>query len=647
MAACHSPPDGKHVESARRRHPPPPAVKLRSAERIAFRKVFARPSARFSSVRRIAVIFLVAVFVPSLLLGFLALRTAGEQRAILERQASDLYQKDTNALASTMEEAILGHQREFADRVRVLLSESRARALAADFSRAYPARDNTAPFVIAPDGSIVISEARTGAASRFLRENEAFLSNRASAEYFPTQQNTLNLRIAAGSDLPLASLQSPTTPSNAPPPLALDSGNANARGNLRTLQPQSSAGTPPGGEPQLSQVAPRISDFQTATSTGADGVLARYARNALELILWTRPPEADGYVFGLALPSDAVHAFVRDAFAAVAPDSPGACIAVLDEGARPVALSHPNFRGDWKRPFVASEIGEALPHWETAVYLLDPAHLARDARLVTIMIVLLIALALAAIMAGGGFVAIDTRRQLDLAQKKTDFVSNVSHELKTPLTSIRMFAELLEQGRVEQPDKRSHYLRIIILESERLTRLINNVLDFARSGRKAKNYRLQARDLLPIVERAWEAQTIRLREEGFRCDWTAEDAAYPVVVDADAIGQILVNLLSNAEKYAGDRREVSLRAWRENGSALVSVEDRGIGVPPGDERHIFEAFHRSNDSLAASVQGTGLGLTLARGIARDHGGEIEFHHRTGGGSTFTLRLPIAHHEDQP
>lgn len=592
-------------------------------------------------MRRIAVIFLVAVFVPSLVLGFLALRTAVEQRVILERQLSELYQKDADSLAGQMQEAILGRQREFADRVRVLLSTTRPRRLAIDFAGELGTKDGTVAFAVAPDGDIVGAQSVPDEAARFLRDNEAFLGNRASAEYFPTQQNALRLKISAGSSLPISSLQSPVAPAASPPALALDTARNNA---LRTVQPQSNAGVAQNAEAQLSQVEPRTSDFQTAISDGTDGVIARYAQNSLELILWTRPPEGDGYVFGLALPAAAVRSFVKDAFAMVSPATRDACLAVLDENAHPVALSHPAFAADWKRPFIASEIGETLPHWETALYLLHPDQLASNARLVTIFIILLIVLALAAILSGGSFVALDARRQLQLAQKKTDFVSNVSHELKTPLTSIRMFAELLEQGRIDQPEKRSRYLRIIILESERLTRLINNVLDFARSGRKNKSYRMKAQDLLPIVERAWEAESTRLREAGFHCERTADAKPCPVVADGDAIGQVLVNLLSNAEKYSGGRREVSLRTRRENGCALVSVEDRGIGVPAGDERRIFDAFHRSNDSLASSAQGTGLGLTLARGIARDHGGDIEFHRREGGGSTFTLRLPIAANE---
>jgi signal transduction histidine kinase len=363
-------------------------------------------------------------------------------------------------------------------------------------------------------------------------------------------------------------------------------------------------------------------------------------QNELELIFWARPPEANGSVFGIGIPAERIAALVRELFPEAAAAGDGTCLAILDENARPVITSAPGFEAAWRHPFVASEIGEALPHWEAALYLLEPDALSRSARLVTLSLTLLIALALAAILAGGYFVAIDARRQLALAQKKTDFVSNVSHELKTPLTSIRMFAELLQQCGADDPARRAKYLRIITLESERLTRLINNVLDFARIEKKHKNYHKSGADLFPVIERVWEAQAEHLAEAGFTSQWHADDPPYPVHADPDAISQVVVNLLSNAEKYSTERKDVTLHTWKENGSLCVAVLDRGDGIPAGEERKIFEAFYRCDDSLASGVQGSGLGLTLARRIAQDHGGSIEVRPRAGGGSEFTLRLPL-------
>src|SRR5205814_4773545 len=162
-------------------------------------------------------------------------------------------------------------------------------------------------------------------------------------------------------------------------------------------------------------------------------------------------------------------------------------------------VSHSGFQAAWKRPFVATEIGETLPHWEVAVYLLDPTKLMRSARTLKLTLGLLIAVLVLAIGVGSWLIVTDLNRQLKLARQKTDFVSNVSHELKTPLTSIRMFSELLAEGRVADPDKRLSYLHIISAESSRLTRLINNVLDFSRMERGEKKYDLRTLDLVNLI----------------------------------------------------------------------------------------------------------------------------------------------------
>src|SRR5262249_27358624 len=180
------------------------------------------------------------------------------------------------------------------------------------------------------------------------------------------------------------------------------------------------------------------------------------------------------------------------------------CVALLDDTAKPVALTHPNFHAAWKHPFVATEIGEALPHWEVAVYLLDPAKLTQSARTLKLTLGLVIGVLVLAIGIGSWLIVADLNRQLTLARQKTDFVSNVSHELKTPLTSIRMFSELLAEGRVTDSAKQRGYLGIITAETARLTRLINNVLDFARIERGEKKYNFQKCDLVSLVRETAE-----------------------------------------------------------------------------------------------------------------------------------------------
>ena len=409
---------------------------------------------------------------------------------------------------------------------------------------------------------------------------------------------------------------------------------------IRNIVPQNA--TPDSQLVAPSKVLPEISDFQTALGGAAQGILARFVQNELQVIFWTRPDPSSKWLFGLALDPKELAAIAADHF----PENVDGetVLAVLDDRGHPVATSPAGRTCEWKRPFVATEIGEVLPHWEVALYLANPGQLRESARLVTMTLTLLIALSLAAILAGGYFVAADTRQQLALARKKTDFVANVSHELKTPLTSIRMFAELLADDRVSDPEKRSHYLRIIAGESERLTRLVNNVLDFARMEKNRKSYDMRATDLLPVIERVWESESIRLREAGFQIGFSCSLSTCVARCDPDAIAQVMVNLISNAEKYSDGTREIDL-AVEPGGSqpsqaVRISILDRGVGVRTDQEEKVFEAFYRADDSLASGVQGSGLGLTLARGIARDHGGDIVCRARPGGGSIFILTLPI-------
>ena len=242
--------------------------------------------------------------------------------------------------------------------------------------------------------------------------------------------------------------------------------------------------------PAVSQLVPATADFKALTSDHPEGVVTRFMQDRLEIVFWLKPPAAAGMIFGCLLSVDALTDLWRDALPENA--SPDYVLALLNDKGRPVVTQPPGEKGrDWRRPFVASEIGEALPHWEAALYLMRPQQLRENARSVRRTLLLLIAAALAAIVFGGWAVFADARRQLALAQKKTDFVSNVSHELKTPLTSIRMFAEMMQSGSATE-EKRPQYLRIIVAEAERLTRLINNVLDFARLERKQKALRFSS-----------------------------------------------------------------------------------------------------------------------------------------------------------
>jgi signal transduction histidine kinase len=227
-------------------------------------------------------------------------------------------------------------------------------------------------------------------------------------------------------------------------------------------------------------------------------------------------------------------------------------------------------------------------------------------------------------------------------------VTNVSHELKTPLTSISLFVEMLRQKRQTDPAKQEQYFSLMSSETERLTRLINNVLSFSSLEKGKKAYAKKIVDMGSLVRETVESQRVGLESRGFSVslrapEQTPEGTPGGALVEADpeALKQILLNLLSNAEKYSGAVKEIEVEVAREPGAVVVHVRDRGIGVAEKNRQRIFREFYRVDDSLTSRVQGTGLGLTIARRIARDHGGELAHRPREGGGSDFSLSLPEA------
>jgi signal transduction histidine kinase len=459
-----------------------------------------------------------------------------------------------------------------------------------------------------------------------------------------------------------ASKPAPPPATNAPvPPPTQARSEASVRGDqqVQIIQPPAPAPHPaPAGpvpslavpednQQQFSKSTPSEAEFRQLIGDDHEGTLARFVDNKLNVLFWYRPPLNTDFVFGaqIALPRLAgeLQTVVQEIEATLREEI---CIALLDDTAKPVALSHPGFHALWKRPFVATEIGESLPHWEVAVYLLNPAKLTQSARTLTLTLGLLIGVLLLAIGVGSWLIVADLNRQLTLARQKTDFVSNVSHELKTPLTSIRMFSELLAEGRVSDRAKQRTYLGIITAETARLTRLINNVLDFARIERGEKKYNFQQCDLVDVVRETADTYRPHLEANGFQFACELPDSPVFINGDRDALAQVVVNLLSNAEKYSDSRKEITLRAELQAHPppcpawSGIKILDRGLGVPKGSEEKIFEQFYRAHDSLSNGIQGSGLGLTLARQIARAHGGDVVYESRDGGGSCFTLLLPV-------
>jgi signal transduction histidine kinase len=254
---------------------------------------------------------------------------------------------------------------------------------------------------------------------------------------------------------------------------------------------------------------------------------------------------------------------------------------------------------------------------------------------------LALVLAMAVVLFGGLlFTWRSVNREIELARLKADFVSNVSHELKTPLALIRLFAETLEMGRVRGPEKMQEYYATIRKESERLTGLINNLLDFSRIEAGGKQYRFEQTDLANLVGQAIETCRYQIDQQGFELEENIDQSVPPVSVDRESYSLCVLNLLDNAMKYSGNSRRLGVRLDRENGSVRLEVRDQGIGINRKDQQRIFEKFYRAGDPLVHNTKGSGLGLSLVMHVAQAHHGTVTVESSPGQGSKFTLKVPI-------
>ncbi|OLB32795.1 MAG: sensor histidine kinase [Acidobacteria bacterium] len=249
--------------------------------------------------------------------------------------------------------------------------------------------------------------------------------------------------------------------------------------------------------------------------------------------------------------------------------------------------------------------------------------------------------ALSLLMAGGVWLTYrNLSREMTLARLKSDFVANVSHELRTPLALIRLYAETLELGRLMAKDKYQEYFRIIREESERLTALINNILDFSRIEAGRKEYEFKETNLAELVHSTLESYRFQIQQNGFAFEENISGDIPPVIVDREAIAGSLLNLLNNALKYSKDRKYIGVSLYRSNSRVNLEVQDRGIGIPKNEQEKIFEKFYRCGDALVHNIKGSGLGLSLVRHIARAHGGDVLVESAPEKGSKFTIALPL-------
>jgi signal transduction histidine kinase len=233
------------------------------------------------------------------------------------------------------------------------------------------------------------------------------------------------------------------------------------------------------------------------------------------------------------------------------------------------------------------------------------------------------------------------KREMTLAQRKSDFVSSISHELKTPLTSINMFVEMLLLKLYEDEADTEEYLHVIQKECNRLIRLVDRVLDFSKIENGKMGFHYKQESVSEVVLSTVEIFQAQLVENECEITMNLTDNLPQLQIDRDAISEVLLNLLSNAVKYSLEEKRVIINAQTVNDYVVIEVIDNGIGIPEHHQKKIFEPFYRVNDSLSKDAEGTGLGLAFVKYIAEAHGGKATVQSEVGHGSKFTLLLPYS------
>jgi len=372
------------------------------------------------------------------------------------------------------------------------------------------------------------------------------------------------------------------------------------------------------------------------------GWIRWFADNRQSILGWVQRKPND-ILYGAQLDLTALLYWLINYFPETAPE--GMQFALLDGRGEILYQTGTGSIESGLKPDVAVPLAPYLPHWQVATYVLDPPLTAQSGQSFFLLSVLLLSIFVAAIILGGTLLTWQAHRNMVSAQQKTSFVSNVSHELKTPLTSIRMFAELLQEDRIKNPEKKAHYLTVIVAESQRLTRLVNNVLDFSRLEQGRKQYHIKESELSGYLRYVVDTQRLRVKEAGMVLDNQIPEMEYMVQTDEDAIEQVILNLMDNAIKYASEGRELAVDLTPQEHYLIVRVMDRGPGVPAKHRTRIFDKFHRIDSSLTSRHPGSGLGLSIARTIMRDLRGDLLYEPRAGGGSCFAVWIPYQQRND--
>lgn len=540
--------------------------------------------------RRTTLLYALLLLLPTLVIGGVLIRLLGHERERQERAGLLVAEEQARSVAGQIQVAMDGFQAEVMRKLAALPSADPSAWL-----RTWEKRDPLIRnvFLVAANGDVLLPGTTHGIST----EEQSFLQRYA----------------------PLFSGRASWTP---PPSDA-----ASATSSSRVLMTQS-----------LRSQASQPRSMEEAPAPLETGWLPWFAGRNLCLLAWAQRP--GGIRYGVEIEMSSLLARLTPSFPKQAP--PGQTLALLDgEGAVLYCVGETEFTP--AMPIQAAvSLAPALPHWQVVVAGAQAAGSGR--RLFSLLAAVLCGILVLTILGGGWLLLRDARRSQIEARTRSTFVAHVSHELRTPLTTIRMYADLLREGRARDEAKCARYLDIIGQETQRLTRLINNVLDFSRIEQGRKTYRPETLDLAAETRRIVDAQVERLRTAGLAVDCEGTGAAIPVRTDRDAFEQALLNVLDNAAKYGASGGRLLVRMERDASEGRVHVCDWGAGVPAAHRARLFQPFYRADDSLTARQPGCGLGLSISRRLLRDQGGDLSYAPAEHGGACFVLSLPFAETE---
>ena len=656
-------------------------------------------------MKRIAIVFILAILVPAVLLAILAMRSLRDQELIVNTQRTELYQSDCVALAGDIN-LFMDDVRIFHGRLVDEIVENRPAGEVTeefgDFIRENWGQALTGAVVDASGEIVLPLRGESSITDRFLENHAAFLENRRVVEVYEAPELLQeNIQIVeeersaepatARTEKPEASVSTFDTakvaqgkkrkvtvfedkvtenrlslPTFSPVPKR-EEGNAefdteseeqleqnySVRNVMPTQQQSYSQLAEPvfsedhgvGAIDNFSQLRWSSVKSEDLTARQSEGAISRIIDGNLHVLLWKRPQRLPRYTFWTELDMEIIESDLVGLFQNSSKSSGRneISLALLDSDGDLVGQTVESFSTDWSKPFVAAEVGQILPRWEVAAYLLDPAILDQSASAARFTFGLFILILLGAVSVGTVLILRSVNYEMRLASQKTDFVSNVSHELKTPLTSIRMFSELLERDQGANPERTVEYSSVISKEASRLTRLINRLLDFSRLDRGEMKLNCESIDLGALVQETIENHRPQIEGEGFTLSLSLPDPDARAIVrgDSDALSQVVLNLISNAEKYAREGKVIDVEVVPPTEEVVAfSVSDRGPGISRTVQRRIFEKFFRGDESISSGIEGSGIGLALSRQIIELHGGSIRYERRDGGGSRFMVELPL-------